>query len=93
MMVKAEMVVACEWCKTLIVLHSYHGLGGALYTDHYCARSLTMEETQDNGIEETQDKDIIEPAQTTDTPGNDENNDGLKGGQATADVVGDVLGL
>lgn len=31
--------------------------------------------------------------QTADTPGNDENGDGIVGGQATADTVGDVLGL
>lgn len=31
--------------------------------------------------------------QTPDTPGNDENADGLKGGQTTADTVGDVLGV
>lgn len=31
--------------------------------------------------------------QTADTPGNDENGDGLKGGQATADVPGDILGI
>jgi hypothetical protein len=33
------------------------------------------------------------PTQTPDTPGNDENGDGLKGGQTTADNLGDVLGL
>jgi hypothetical protein len=52
-------------------------------------------------------KEIIDPAtpvdadvpsdvtltQTADTPGNDENGDGLKGGQATANNHGDVLGL
>jgi hypothetical protein len=31
--------------------------------------------------------------QTADTPGNDENGDGLTGGQTTADNYGDVLGL
>lgn len=31
--------------------------------------------------------------QTADTPGNDENGDGLKGGQATADNHGDILGI
>lgn len=31
--------------------------------------------------------------QTPDTPGQDENRDGLKGGQATADAHGDILGL
>ena len=42
------------------------------------------------------DEDIRAPEpgeQAPDTPGNDENNDGLKGGQATADVAGDVLGV
>jgi hypothetical protein len=45
--------------------------------------------------------DTIEPQteqpqpepQTVDTPGHDENGDGLDGGQATADTVGDVLGI
>jgi len=31
--------------------------------------------------------------QAPDTPGHDENGDGLPGGQATADVPGDVLGI
>lgn len=31
--------------------------------------------------------------QVADTPGNDENADGLKAGQATADSHGDVLGI
>lgn len=36
-----------------------------------------------------------EPAETqaADTPGNDENGDGAKAGQTTADQHGDVLGL
>jgi hypothetical protein len=39
--------------------------------------------------------DIMDPAveQTADTPGHDENGDGLAGGQATADVPGDILGI
>lgn len=42
--------------------------------------------------------DVISPnpaaeEQAADTPGNDENGDGLPGGQATADVPGDVLGI
>lgn len=32
-------------------------------------------------------------SQTPDTPGNDENGDGLKGGQTTADNHGDILGI
>lgn len=34
-----------------------------------------------------------EEQQTPDSPGNDENGDGLKGGQATADSPGDILGI
>ena len=36
-----------------------------------------------------------EPVETQqpDTPGNDENGDGVTGGQATADTTGDVLGI
>jgi hypothetical protein len=35
----------------------------------------------------------VELTQQPDSPGNDENGDGLKGGQTTADNLGDVLGL
>jgi hypothetical protein len=35
----------------------------------------------------------VELPQAPDTPGNDENGDGLAGGQTTADVPGDVLGI
>ena len=44
---------------------------------------------QNSGL--TLTKIIVE--QTADTSGNDENGDGLVGGQITADTVGDVLGL
>lgn len=37
--------------------------------------------------------DILDPAQTPDSPGKDENKDGLPGGQTTANVPGDVLGI
>lgn len=40
-----------------------------------------------------EDADVIAPSQTPDTPGNDENGDGLTGGQTTADNLGDVLGV
>jgi hypothetical protein len=33
------------------------------------------------------------PTQTPDSPGKDENGDGLTGGQTTADAFGDILGL
>lgn len=36
---------------------------------------------------------VVEGEQTADTPGNDENGDGVKGGQATADAFGDILGV
>ena len=49
------------------------------------------------GTIETPDAKITEsgptPEQTADTPGHDENGDGVPGGQTTADVPGDVLGI
>ena len=50
---------------------------------------------QTDKVETPQDEttQAPDPVQTPDTPGKDENGDGLKGGQATADVPGDVLGI
>lgn len=38
-------------------------------------------------------KDCTCAPQSADTPGQDENQDGLTGGQTTADNLGDVLGI
>jgi hypothetical protein len=49
------------------------------------------------GIKETDvekpTEDATPVAQTPDTPGQDENGDGVTGGQTTADAKGDVLGI
>lgn len=42
---------------------------------------------------ETPVPEDVELTQAPDTPGNDENKDGVPGGQTTADNHGDVLGL
>lgn len=44
-------------------------------------------------VETTETVPVAPVAQTPDTPGQDENKDGLTGGQATADVTGDILGV
>lgn len=43
-------------------------------------------------ILDAQEGTIVHEA-IADTPGHDENGDGLEGGQTTADTVGDVLGI
>jgi hypothetical protein len=56
---------------------------------------MTMGSVQQE-LPQADDKLVETPApteQAPDTPGNDENGDGLDGGQATADTVGDVLGI
>ena len=61
-------------------------------------RTTVVEEDSMSEQMETSGQDAVEAItepteQTADTPGNDENGDGLEGGQATADTVGDVLGV
>jgi hypothetical protein len=61
----------------------------------YKERSGPMGSVQQE-LPQADDKLVETPApteQAPDTPGNDENGDGLDGGQATADTVGDVLGI
>lgn len=55
-------------------------------TDKYAEQTETANPAPGNDSGATE-------AQTPDTPGNDENGDGLTGGQTTADNTGDILGV
>ena len=53
-----------------------------------------MGHAQDETKSEQPDAEAPVTTETpADTPGNDENGDGLTGGQTTADTVGDVLAI
>ena len=62
-------------------------------------RTTVVEEDSMSEQMETSGQDTVEAIsepvteQIADTPGNDENGDGLTAGQTTADVHGDVLGV